>query len=108
MRVAKSLIVAVSALLLTTGAAFAGGDSWTSTGQMSSDSVDAGGPGFLGGDTLASEQYNDRFPSNSSETPSPMDSEALAESDVIYIYPVEVTEYYLLVPSADTELSLGG
>ncbi|MGH8735006.1 MAG: hypothetical protein ACREVB_15080, partial [Burkholderiales bacterium] len=95
-------------LLLTTGAAFAGGDSWTSTGQVSSDSVEAGGPGLLGGDTLSSEQYNDRFPSNSSETPSAMDSEALAESDVIYVYPMQVTEYYLLVPSVDSALPLGG
>ncbi|MGH6783198.1 MAG: hypothetical protein ACREBP_01085 [Sphingomicrobium sp.] len=107
MRLTKSLIAVFSALLLTTGAAFAGGDSWTSTGPMSSDSVEAGGPGLLGGDALSSEQFNDRFPSNSSEMPGSMDSEALAESDVIYIYPVEVTEYYLLVPSADTELSLG-
>ena len=108
MRLTKSLIAMFSALLLTTGAAFAGGDSWTSSGLMSSDSAEAGGPGFLGGDTLASEQYNDRFPASSSETPSSMDSEALAESDVIYIYPMEVTEYYVLVPSVDTELPLGG
>jgi hypothetical protein len=108
MRLTKSLIAAFSALLLTTGAAFAGGESWTSTGLMSSDSVEAGGPGFLGGDMLASEQYNDRFPSNGSETPSAMDSEALAESDVIDIYPMEVTEYSVLVPSVDTELPLGG
>ena len=27
------------------------------------------------------------------------DQELLAESDVIYIYPVEVTEYYLIEPN---------
>jgi len=112
MRLTKSLITAFSALLLTTGTAFAGGDSWTSTGLMSSDSVEAGGPGLLGGDTLSSEQSNERFPSNGSETPSAMEpellSEQFAESDVIYVYPMQVTEYYLLVPSVDTELPLGG
>jgi hypothetical protein len=108
MRLTKSLIAAFSALLLTTGAAFAGGDSWTSSGQMSSDSVEAGGPEFLGGDIMESEQYNERFPSNGTETPSAMESEPLAESDVIYAYPVEVTEYYLLVPSGDSEQPLGG
>ena len=35
-------------------------------------------------------------------------SEQFAESDVIYVYPMQVTEYYLLVPSVDTELPLGG
>ena len=42
MRLTKSLIAAFSAFLAT-GAAFAGGDSWTSTGLMSSDSAEAGG-----------------------------------------------------------------
>jgi hypothetical protein len=112
MRLTKSLLAAFSALLLTTGPALAGGDRWTSTGQMSPDSVEAGGPGLLGGDTLSSEQYNERFQSDSSETPSAMQPELLSEqysqSDVIYVYPTQVTEYYLLVPSVDSELPLGG
>jgi hypothetical protein len=84
-------IAAFSALLLMSGAALAD-ESWTSTGQMSSDSVEAGGPGFLGGDTLASEQYNERFPSNGSESPIATEPELLSGEE----------------PSADTELPLGG
>jgi hypothetical protein len=32
---------------------------------------------------------------------------ALEEGDVIYIYPVEVTEYYLIVPEEDAGTPLG-
>lgn len=52
----------------------------------------AAGTAFAGGAWL-SEQY-----------PGPQSSESMAEADVIYIYPVEVTEYWLLVPSESSEM----
>ena len=104
MRFRKSLLCAASALTLATGAAFAGQDS-TIYG-----SVDTSSPELL------SEQYNDRLdgslesrmPMNMSEdAQSSRPSElALEEGDVLYIYPVEIypveiTEYYLIVPEPD-------
>ena len=38
-----------------------------------------------------------------SETPMLLSEEPSAESDVIYIYPVEVTEYYLIVPDGEVQ-----
>jgi hypothetical protein len=104
MRLTKSLLSLFAALALATGSAFAGGYS------MSSQSVEAGGPDLFDGDTLASEQFNERYPMNGSESLAGLDqpgTESYAESDMIYIYPMQVTEYYLLVPSVDSEMPLG-
>jgi hypothetical protein len=51
-----------------------------------------------------------QYPQNSADlSASAMEQarEIYAEPDVIIIYPVEVTEYYLLVPSVDTEMPQG-
>jgi hypothetical protein len=109
MRLTKSLLWIISALALSTGAAFAGG------GSMS-HSTEAGGPELLGGYELTSEgdvissSESSPFPMNGSESLAGLeasDRELFAESDVIYIYPMQVTEYYLLVPSADSEMPRG-
>ena len=68
MRLSKSFLCGISALLLATGTAFAGQDS-----------------------TMES----------SVENSSP---ESLEESEVIYLYPIEVTEYYLVIPSQSSEM----
>ena len=81
MRLTKSLLCGISALLLAaTGAAFAGQDS-----SMQS-SVENSAPELLGGpELMANESFgSDRSP----------------ESDVIYLYPIEVTEYYLVIPQS--------
>ena len=36
------------------------------------------------------------------------EQESLAESDVIYIYPMEVTEFYLIVPEGEDEMQTNG
>ena len=69
MRLTKSLLCGISALMLATGAAFAGQDS-TVDGSV---------------ETSPSEL-------------------SLEESGMIYIYPMEVTEYYLLIPSESSEM----
>ena len=33
-----------------------------------------------------------------------MGEESLDEADVIYVYPIEVTEYYLVIPSQSSEM----
>ena len=63
MRLTKSLLGGISALVLGTGLACAGGDS-TVEGSI--------------------------------ETSPP----EMMESDVIYLYPIEVTEYYLVIPQS--------
>lgn len=35
----------------------------------------------------------------------PSEELALEEGDVIYIYPMEVTEYYLLIPRESSEMA---
>lgn len=85
MSLSKSLLCITSALALATGAAFAGQDSTVD------GSVETSPPELL------SEQYSE--PMNSSEQLA-----ALEEGDVIYIYPVELTEYYLLIPSESSEM----
>ena len=72
MRLTKSLLCGISALVLGAGPAFAGGDS-TAEG-----SVETSPP-----EMMASEP-----------------SELGMESDVIYLYPIEVTEYYLVIPQS--------
>jgi hypothetical protein len=100
MRLTKSLIAAITTLTLTTGAAFAGEDSthrWHGTGPEYHQ--------MPGGLTVFSDA--DSTSSNRNE-PELLSDEQLAESDVFYIYPMQVSEYYLLVPSVDTELAVGG
>lgn len=72
MRLTKSLLCGISALALVAGAAFAGQDS------MMESSVERSSP-----ELLASEP-----------------SELGMQSDVIYLYPIEVTEYYLVIPES--------
>ena len=94
MRLTKSLLCITSALALATGAAFAGGDS------MSSQSHEA--------EIWSSEHSS--YPLNGSESLAGLeqsDTESFAEADVIYIYPLEVTEMIVLVPSVDSETPQG-
>jgi len=74
MRLIKSLLCGISALALTAGAAFA----------ETSDTPE-----------LLSEQYSEYSEMSPSEL-------AMEEGDVIYIYPMEVTEYYLVIPESQS------
>jgi len=76
----KSLLCAVSALMLASGAAFAGQDS----------SVDAS--------VEMSPPETDAYSGPMSE------EQSLEEYGVIYVYPVEVTEYWLVIPSQSSEM----
>jgi hypothetical protein len=105
MRLTKSLLSIISALALATGVAFAGG------GSMSDQqSYEPSSPELLSDAEMWrgwSSSESSRFPMSSSES-LPPESESLAESDVSYIYPMQVTEYYVLVPSVDSETPMGG
>jgi hypothetical protein len=91
---------------------------WSSReSSMSYQSTEAGGPELLGGYEVTSEGdvissgESSPFPMNGSESLAGLeesDRELFAESDVMYIYPMQVTEYYLLVPSVDSETPMGG
>jgi hypothetical protein len=86
MRFVKSLLFAASVFALGAGTALAGQDSSVmgsveTNPQLSSD-----------------EAYRGPMP----EGP---ELSALEEGDVIYIYPMEVTEYYLLIPSESSEMA---
>ena len=83
MRFTKSLLCGISALALATGAAFAGQDS-----TMES-SVENGFPELLAGPELMANESQ---------------SFAESEADVIYLIPLEVTEYYLVIPSQSSEM----
>ena len=98
MRLTKSLLSGIAAFALATGTAFAGGSM--------SQSVEAGGPELLSDEAMPSAQDQAlSFPQNGSEDArEAMASIERGDYDVIYIYPVEVTEYYLLVPSEPSEL----
>ena len=85
----------VSALALATGVAFAGGASMSHQQSYESSSPEL----------LSDAEMWSRWSSRES---SMSDRELLAESDVMYIYPMQVTEYYLLVPSVDSETPMGG
>ena len=98
MRVTKSLLCGISTFAIATGAAFAGQDSTVH------GSVETSPPEML------SEQY--REPTNE-ELLSLREEEALMledeltaqeEGDVIYLYPMEVTEYYLVIPRESGEM----
>lgn len=103
MRLTKSLLFGISALTLATGAAFAGEDSthrWHGTGPEFHES--AGGLQlFSDSEAVGSEQFAE--PNDSLER----DRLSMYEPDVIYIYPMQVSEYYILVPSVDTETPQG-
>ena len=104
MRLTKSLLSIISALALATGVAFAGG------GSMShQQSYEPSSPELLSDAEMWSgwsSSESSRFPMSASESLQ-AESESLAESDVIYIYPMQI-EYYVLVPSVDTETPMGG
>jgi hypothetical protein len=109
MRLTKSLLSIVSALALATGVAFAGG------GSMShQQSYESSSPELLSDAEMWSGWSSDEsspFPMNGSESLAGLeesDRELFAESDVMHIYPMQVTEYYLLVPSVDSETPMGG
>jgi hypothetical protein len=99
------LLSIISALALATGVAFAGGGSMSHQQSYESSSPELLSDAEIWSGWSSSE--SSAFPMNRSESSQP-DSEYLAESDVIYIYPMQVTEYYLLVPSVDSETPMGG
>ena len=80
MRLLKPFLCGISALLLAAGTAFAGQDS-----TMES-SVENNSPALLGAPEML------------------MAEERLEEGEVIYLYPIEVTEYYLVIPSQSSEM----
>ena len=105
MRPTKSLLSIISALALATGVAFAGGGSMSHQQSYESNSPELLSDAEMWSGWSSSESA--AFPMNSAESSQP-ESEYFAESDVIYIYPMQVTEYYVLVPSVDTEPPMGG
>lgn len=93
MRLAKSLLCGFSAVALSAGAAFAGQDS-SFSGHASTE---------MSPPELLSDE---NFGSSPSESASVMELEradelaGAMEGEVIYVYPVEVTEYYIVVPES--------
>ena len=78
-----------------TGTAFAGQDSTVQ------GSVETSPPEML------SEQYTEPLGSENPEWLSLREEEelmAMEEGEVIYLYPMEVTEYYLVIPSESSEM----
>jgi hypothetical protein len=109
MRLTKSLLSIVSALALATGVAFAGGGSMSHQQSYESSSPELLSDAEIWSGWSSSE--SSPFPMNGSESLAGLegsDRELFAESDVMYIYPMQVTEYYLLVPSVDSETPMGG
>jgi hypothetical protein len=100
MRLTKSLLPVAAALALVSGAAFAGD-------SMSSQSHEASPPELLSDAGAWEQPWNPSYPLNGSENAMEMAESDLGEADVIYVYPIEVTEYYILVPSTDTEMPRG-
>jgi hypothetical protein len=85
MRFSKSLLCGISALAFATGTAFAGLES----------SVENSSPELLSGpELMTSESLED----------SDRQYFAESETDVIYLIPLEVTEYYLVIPSQSSEM----
>jgi hypothetical protein len=85
MKLMKSVLCGISALLLATGAAFAGQDS----AMHGSMEMSAG-----------SESFASTMPSEISMEDGDRQYFVGPESDVIYLYPIEVTEYYLIIPQS--------
>lgn len=103
MRLAKSLLCSLSALALSAGVAFAGQGS-SLHGQASTE---ISPPELLSDEDFgysSSESYGSSL--SESESLSVMELERADElagamdGDVIYVYPVEITEYYIIVPES--------
>ena len=106
----KSLLTAVSALTLATGAAFAGEDSthrWHGTGP---EYHEAGGlQAFSDADAVGSERFSE--PASGSMALSSLETtdDAYFAQTEYYIIPVEVVEVeeIWLIPSGDSEMPQG-
>jgi hypothetical protein len=107
----KSLLSIISALALATGVAFAGGGSMSHQQSYESSSPELLSDAEIWSGWSSSESSAFAGGMNGSESLAGLeesDRELFAESEVIYIYPMQVTEYYLLVPSVDNETPMGG
>lgn len=94
MRLAKSLLCGFSAVALSAGAAFAGQDS-SFQGHASTEMSPP--------ELLSDENFGSSTPSESASVMELERADELAgamEGEVIYVYPVEVTEYYIVVPES--------
>ena len=95
MRLAKSLLYGFSAVALSAGAAFAGQDS-SFHGHASTEMSP---PELLSDENFGSSTST----SQSAAVNEHERADELAgamEGEVIYVYPVEVTEYYIVVPES--------
>ena len=95
MRFAKSLLCGLSAVALSAGAAFAGQDS-SFHGHASTEMSP---PELLSDENFGSSTS----PSESTSVMELQRADELAgamEGEVIYVYPVEITEYYIIVPES--------
>lgn len=94
MRLAKSLLCGFSAVALSAGAAFAGQDS-SFSGHASTEMSPP--------ELLSDENFGSSTSSESASVRELERADELAgamEGEVIYVYPVEVTEYYIVVPES--------
>lgn len=94
MRLAKSLLCGFSAVALSAGAAFAGQDS-SFQGHASTEMSPP--------ELLSDENFGSSTPSESASVMELERADELAgamEGEVIYVYPVEITEYYIIVPES--------
>ena len=94
MRLAKSLLCGFSAVALSAGAAFAGQDS-SFHGHASTEMSPP--------ELLSDENFGSSTPSESASVMELERADELAgamEGEVIYVYPVEITEYYIIVPES--------
>jgi hypothetical protein len=83
MRLTKSLLCGIAALLLAAGTAFAGQESTVQSSAESSQPELLGGPEMMASESAMAG------------------SELMAaEEEVIYLVPLEVTEYYLIIPQS--------
>ncbi len=95
MRLAKSLLCGFAAVALPAGAALAGQDS-SFSGHASTEMSP---PELLSDENFGSSTA----PSESASVMELERADELAgamEGEVIYVYPVEVTEYYIVVPES--------
>lgn len=94
MRLAKSLLCGFAAVALSAGAAFAGQDS-SFHGHASTEMSPP--------ELLSDEDFGSSTPSESASVMELERADELAgamEGEVIYVYPVEITEYYIIVPES--------
>ena len=94
MRLAKSLLCGFSAVALSAGAAFAGQDS-SFHGHASTEMSPP--------ELLSDEDFGSSTPSESASVMELERADELAgamEGEVVYVYPVEITEYYIVVPES--------